>query len=226
MAILLIKVIKKRVFLLSRHVLQNPGLYARGASRWSVPRLFARMESWAVHIPLLADLYSLPYRRVVAREIQLAGIGPDDRVLNIGCGAVPFTAIHLARMAGCRVTALDIDPAAVRKASLLIRRAGLSDQVTILEGDGASDIRQGFDVAVVALQVRPKAGVLMELGRRGGRGSRAVFREPSEWCRGQYDCLGSLERLGSSQINHRMGALDRSVLVDLRLCPEDMEVAG
>src|ERR1041385_3842324 len=48
-------------------------------------------------------------RRSTHEMFELAGLAPDQRVLDVGCG-VATTAIEVARRFGCHVTAVDIDP--------------------------------------------------------------------------------------------------------------------
>ena len=61
---------------------------------------------------------------------QDAGIGPDDHVLEIGCGWGGF-AEFVAREIGCRVTGLTISREQYDFARARIARAGLSDRVDI-----------------------------------------------------------------------------------------------
>ncbi|MGE0499970.1 MAG: class I SAM-dependent methyltransferase [Rhizobiaceae bacterium] len=65
--------------------------------------------------------------RALARD---AGIGPDDHVLEIGCGWGGF-AEFAAREIGCRVTGLTISREQEAFAKERIARAGLSDKVEI-----------------------------------------------------------------------------------------------
>ena len=139
----------------------------------------------------LVDLYSRPYMRVVQNEIGLARIAAADRVLNIGCGAIPFTAMLIARLTGARVVAVDRDPQAAPLAQACVRQAGLASLVRIVVSDGSRSAwaPHGFDVAVVALQAEPKAGILSSLLDSGQGPSRVVARVPREPFLDQYDPL-------------------------------------
>ena len=55
-------------------------------------------------------------------------LGPDDHVLEIGCGWGGF-AIHAARQTGCRVTGLTISAEQAKLARERVAAAGLSDRV-------------------------------------------------------------------------------------------------
>ncbi len=62
------------------------------------------------------------------------GLGPDDHVLEIGCGWGGF-AIQAAADHGCRVTGLTLSPSQAEFARRRIAAAGLSDLIEIREQD-------------------------------------------------------------------------------------------
>jgi cyclopropane-fatty-acyl-phospholipid synthase len=84
-----------------------------------------------------------------------AGIGPGDRVLEIGCGWGSF-AIHAARTRGCRVTALTISEAQHRVACERVRAAGLEGRVEVRLEDWR-DLRGEFD-RVVSIEMLEAVG--------------------------------------------------------------------
>jgi SAM-dependent methyltransferase len=104
------------------------------------------------------------------------GIGPDDSVLDVGCG-IGGPARALASRLGCPVTGLDLTPdfcACARELNYLL---GLEDLVEIVEGS-ALDMPfedESFDAVVTqhaAMNIEDKAGLYLEIARvleRGGR---------------------------------------------------------
>lgn len=73
----------------------------------------------------------------------MAQVGPDHRVLEIGCGWGGF-ALWLARNIGCRVTAITISDAQYAFAAAQVQRAGLGDRVTVRRQD-YRDVGERFD---------------------------------------------------------------------------------
>jgi cyclopropane-fatty-acyl-phospholipid synthase len=73
-------------------------------------------------------------------------IGPEDRVLEIGSGWGGF-AVHAAATRGCRVVTTTISRQQHDYAVERVRRAGLSDRVTVLTRD-YRDLRGSFDKLV------------------------------------------------------------------------------
>ena len=110
---------------------------------------------------------------------QAAGIGPDDHVLDAGCG-IGGPARHLARAYGCRVTGVDFTPEFVEVGNELTRRAGLADRVEIVHGDAtALPFPAGsFDVVWTqhaAMNIADKAALYHSLRRVVKPGGRLAF---------------------------------------------------
>ena len=160
--------------------------------------------------------YALPYRGVVRRETELARIGSDDHVLAVGCGALPFTAVLIARMTGARVTAVDCDPVAVVEARRVIGQLGLGKSITVIEADAARDPLPEADVALVALQAAPKDSIRRNLERSLERPrGRALYRLPRRGLEGEYGTF-ACDTAGCALVRHRMPTFDRSVLLARR----------
>lgn len=160
---------------------------------------------------MLTRLYAMPYRRVIENEIRLGKIGPEDVVLNIGCGAVPFTAIYLATLSGAQVYAMDIDPKAVLLARKCVGNVGLASKITVLESDGAETFDKPFTASIVALQAAPKTRIMGGMKKAAAPGARFIFRLASTPYREHYDAL-DVSRPADSLVAQPMRTFDRSVL--------------
>ncbi|UNC93009.1 SAM-dependent methyltransferase [Candidatus Contubernalis alkaliaceticus] len=160
---------------------------------------------------MLINLYTSFYKDVVTREITLANISCQDTVLNIGCGAIPFTAIHLARLTGAKVWAVDRDINAVEGARYSLKLLGLTKKVLVIEGDGSEKIPSGFTAAVVALQAEPKETIFKNLFSLGSPGARLIFRHPSPSYKSFYDQLPEKYCPAAHQ-KQNMKTFDKSLL--------------
>jgi cyclopropane-fatty-acyl-phospholipid synthase len=87
-------------------------------------------------------------------------LGPDDHVLEIGCGWGSF-AIHAARERGARVTALTISRAQAELARRRVDEAGVGDRVEIVERDYRAE--SGTYSKIVSIEM------LEAVGERGLR---------------------------------------------------------
>ncbi len=87
--------------------------------------------------------------------IRKARLGPDDHVLEIGCGWGSF-AIAAARAAGCRVTGITLSPEQLAWARQRVRDAGLEDRVK-LELCDYRNVEGRFD-RIVSLEMLEAVG--------------------------------------------------------------------
>lgn len=175
------------------------------------PRWVAWMEKVCSAWPPLAELYSRPYLETLRRELDMAGVNGDDILLQVGCGAVPFSAIWAARHCGCRVWALDLDEKAVVKAQSLVRRLGLDDRIRVLHRDASREVPSGFTVALLSLQAAPKEDILRCLARAEPR-ARLVARQPREGLENLYGAVPR-EWPVQDEVEQSMGTFRRSLLL-------------
>lgn len=176
-----------------------------------IARMVANWEKTWGRVPLLASAYSSRYRSVVKKEVHLGGITATDRVLNIGCGGVPFTALLLTEMTGARVTALDHDPDAASRARELVERMGLAGMIDVKAADGCEVCAAPYTVALVALQAHPKGDILRNLLRTGREGFRVIFREPRERFGSNYDRVPA-DVVPAASVEQAKITFDRSVM--------------
>jgi ubiquinone/menaquinone biosynthesis C-methylase UbiE len=109
------------------------------------------------------------------RLLQRAEFAPGQHVLEVGCG-VGTTAIEVARRFGAQVTAVDIAPLMLDRATWNIAAAGAGDQVTAEFGDitqlnfADSSFDRVIAEAVTMFVDRPQAaGELVRVCKPGGR---------------------------------------------------------
>ena len=87
--------------------------------------------------------------------IQKLDIGPNDHILEIGCGWGAF-AIEAVRQSGCRVTGITLSPAQKEWATEQVRKAGLSDRIEIRLAD-YRQIEGSFD-RIVSIEMLEAVG--------------------------------------------------------------------
>ncbi|MEW6077915.1 MAG: DUF1365 family protein [Thermodesulfobacteriota bacterium] len=113
------------------------------------------------------------------RIIEKARIGPDDHVLEIGCGWGGF-AIEAVRQTGCRVTGITISQAQHDLAVERVRQAGLQDRIDIQLKDfrhleGAFDRIVSIEM-LEAVGEKYMAGFFQACDRLLKKGGRAVIQ--------------------------------------------------
>lgn len=131
-----------------------------------VPRAAAALAYADVPVAIAPGRYLLDPRSF-AKLVQLAGVGAEDRVLDVGCGT-GYSAAVLARLAG-EVVALEQDADLVRVASDLLATA--VGKVELVQGgliEGAKS-HGPFDVILVNGAVEEVPESLLAQLAEGGR---------------------------------------------------------
>ena len=115
------------------------------------------------------DEFHIGGRAATSALCERLGIGPDPRVLDIGCG-IGGTARLLASTAGCRVTGVDLVPGYIDVARTLTDWTGLGHQIDYEVGS-ALDLRledNSFDAATllhVGMNIEDKQKLFTEIRR-------------------------------------------------------------
>ena len=153
--------------------------------------------------------YSTPYRNIVQREIDLAGINASDTVLFIGAGSIPFTPILLVRLTGARVITIERDVDAYENALKVIKKADMTHEITVLHDDGSAPLDVDYQVLIFALQASPMAKLLRTHSRKN---ARTIIRRASEAYQQEYDQPPDAIMI-IDEATHGMRAFEKSQLI-------------
>ncbi|HEY4544636.1 MAG TPA: nicotianamine synthase family protein [Tissierellaceae bacterium] len=167
----------------------------------------------------LVNIYDLYYRDIVKKEIVLADIKNTDKVLIVGGGAVPCTAINIASKTNAKVDIIDIDEEAIKSSSSLIKRLGLEDRVKVYLGNGRSIDVSNYDVVHIALQVNPKEEIIDNVWSKSKVGTRLIIRQPKKILKSfysniSYDYLSKIDNnIKAIYRNNLFNTMDKSLLI-------------
>ena len=178
-----------------------------------IQSLVAKFEKNYNKSKFFFNMYANQYKNILNNEIKLGNISKKDRVLNIGCGGMPFTAIFLSEMTGAEIIAVDHDEEAVKKASEFVSRNNIKN-ISIICSKGQNINEISFNKALVALQAFPKVDILNNLLKISEKGSRLIFRQPRNIFKGNYDFLD--EKTADSFVNQKMITFNKSLLYIVR----------
>lgn len=145
------------------------------ASLQSIQRSVTRsVDAPAALAPVMGELFagidamgSMP--RIIARELEQAGIRSAHRVLDLACGK-GAVAVQAARMIGCRVLAIDLCAPFITSARALADRRGVAGRCRFNVGDVSTPQRGRYDAAVmIGLYPLDHAATLLRARtKRGG----------------------------------------------------------
>lgn len=172
-----------------------------GYDHLRITRLTQQIEKLAVKSRLVYFLTSAYYRMLIRREANLANINEHDRVLCIGGGICPYTAILLHQYTKAHVTVIDNNRICVDKANGFVKKLGL-DQIKIALNDGQCVGYQEFTVIHLAMQISPKEIVINEIMKKAREGTRILVRKPKKGVQHLYCTLSQNEGDSSECIRH------------------------
>lgn len=121
-------------------------------------------------------IYHFFYKKLVGDEIKLCSISCQDKVLCIGGGPIPCTAIEIARETGACVEVIDTDPSVIKFAQKVIKLYGLEAQVKAVHGLGQTIDPKDFSVIHIARQTYPKREVINNISNKASMGTRILVR--------------------------------------------------
>jgi len=141
--------------------------------------LYYTFEIFSNHIPFFAKLYIKFHKSSVKKEIEMSNLLSSDRILHIGCGAIPYTSIVLSREVNSKVVGIDCDPRVVNIATDYLKRYNFSNMVKIEIGDGKTYNVSDFDVVILSYGIDSQDSVLRHAIDSMKEGARIILRRPS-----------------------------------------------
>ncbi len=139
------------------------------------------------------SLYGKYYDKIVEKEARLANLNETDRVLCIGGGSVPWTAMLLASLTGANVDVVDTDHRAIYNGQRVVEKYGLKDKVKVMRSNGLWMDVFVYDAVHIALQVTPKDEMLDYLTNRCRPGTRIIMRMPKETVAHDYSKVSDVQ---------------------------------
>ena len=178
-----------------------------------IPRFTAALERLASRSNLLYRGLSLYYKNLVKQEVTLAGIQPGDKVLCVGGGPSPFSAILIHEYTGAEVTIIDNENHSVDIAQELIKKLGYSEAIKVSYGDGRSFSPRGYTVIQLAVQISPMDKVFGHLLKNSKLGTRILMRVPRKSLTGFYDAADpSIFPCFQAEVVHRCRNIGSTLL--------------
>ncbi len=161
-----------------------------------ITRFTQNLEERAHNNSFLYRLMLAYYKPLVKREISLAGICCSDKVLCIGGGFCPMTAILMREYTGAKITVVDQCPCCVEAARHFLAERGITG-IEVVCCDGKKASCQDYSVVHLAMQVSPLEETLNSLMASAKENARFLVRIPKKIFRKLYekglDCNRAVE---------------------------------
>jgi len=146
----------------------------RGAPGLSLPHaeVAAQRGPFAGREGHLDAPYKATPMEIVEQMLDLAGVGPGVRLLDLGCGDGRI--VIAAALRGAQASGVDVDPARIASAEAAAREAGLEDRVRFAQGDLFAADLSGVDVVTLFLLAHVNGWLESKLRSELKPGARVV----------------------------------------------------
>lgn len=113
---------------------------------------------------------------LVKREIALIASFPPKRILFVGSGPLPLSAVHMHLQTGSPVDCVAQDSATLPAAQRVLECCGLSDSVKMLHDANAGPNISEYDLVLVASPAKIRKSILTALRKQSRSGCQILWR--------------------------------------------------
>ncbi len=138
------------------------------------------IENTMCKTKLLQNLILTYYKPIVKKEVELSNAQHHNKILCVGGGYFPCTAILFHKLSGATVTVIDNDMDTIIKSTKLIKSLGLSEKVIVKYTDGIDVFAHDFDIIHIAMQISPKEKVFKHIHSNMRKDAKIMVRTPKE----------------------------------------------
>lgn len=141
---------------------------------------FARLlinKNKGIKKTLISD-YPIYYRYIISlkNEIKLAKINSKDKVLFVGSGPFPITAILIHELTHSQVDCVEINKNSAKLSKKVIDHLNHSDSINIINKDALTIDYSDYTVIVIAILAKPQDKLLESIWKQISPGSRIIYR--------------------------------------------------
>jgi hypothetical protein len=151
---------------------------------------YSFLEFLALKIKPVYNLLMSWRKPVFLKEIKMAKVKSNDRVLLIGGGILPSESMIITQETNAKVVTIDNNKIACKHAEKFIKKRNLSDKITIKHADGIDFPVKDFDIVFIAISVWPIDTVFKNLANNLKPNARIMCKSYKE------DITGLLKNQG------------------------------
>ena len=138
--------------------------------------LYFFFELLATHNMLFTKMYIKFHTYSVKKEIEMAGLKKEDKILHIGCGSIPYTLIILSDVLKTKVVGIDINQKVVDNARNLLKKFEKYDSIIIDKAEGVKYNVLPFNVIIISYGINQHDLVLKHVIDSVCKKSKVIIR--------------------------------------------------
>ncbi|MCJ7572171.1 MAG: class I SAM-dependent methyltransferase [Candidatus Thermoplasmatota archaeon] len=129
----------------------------------------------------ISDFFAELYEKTVGNEYRKErdkfNLSKSKKILFIGCGPYPITALILAEMNGVRIVAIDHNEKCVKISRKVLEQKNINRKISVELGEGLNYPLKGFDTIIASGCSQPKIQVINHILQNSDRKSKIIIRE-------------------------------------------------
>ena len=141
----------------------------------ALDQLYNIYENIFTNISFFSFLYMKIHEPSVKKEITMAEVKPTEKVLQIGCGAIPYTLRIITQETQAKVTGIDNQQRSIEKAKKYI---GDNKNIHLEQAQGETYDVSSFDVILISYGVGDIEAVLKNTLLHLKNNGRIILRKP------------------------------------------------
>ncbi len=139
--------------------------------------LFWKIVDWlACKINYLAKIYDKTVGNEYRRERKNFVLSKAKKILHIGCGSYPITAMVLAELDNVDVVTIDNNSRAIKRANQVLKRKNLNGKIRAELGNGIKYPLDKFDTIIISGCSVPKIKVFERVLKDAKSNSNIILR--------------------------------------------------
>lgn len=129
----------------------------------------------------VSDFFAGLYEKTVGNEYRNErdefNLSKSKKILHIGCGPYPITALILAEMNGVKIVAIDHNEKCVKITKKVLQQKNMNGKIYAELGEGLNYPLNGFDTIIASGCSQPKIQVINHILKNSDKKSKIIIRE-------------------------------------------------
>jgi len=125
----------------------------------------------------IEELYEKTVGIEYRKEIDKFNLSKSKKILHIGCGSYPITALILAEMNGIKIVAIDHNEKCVKIARKVLEQKNMNGKISAELGEGLNYPLKGFDTIIASGGVQPNIQVINHILENSDKKCKIIIRE-------------------------------------------------
>ncbi len=130
------------------------------------------------NISFFSFLYLKFHEPSVKKEIKMSEISKSDKILHIGCGAIPYTTIIMSKELNAEITGIDNQTRSITLAKKFLTKNKIQDKIHLEKELGETYNVSNFDVVLISYGVGDIEAILKNVLSNIKNKGKIILRKP------------------------------------------------